>query len=50
MADKELQRMFDHVGLRRLISNSTPEKTQRLLGDEIAYWTPVIRAIGLKLD
>ena len=30
--------------------DSTPEKARRLLDDEIAYWTPVIRAIGLKLD
>jgi tripartite-type tricarboxylate transporter receptor subunit TctC len=29
---------------------SSPEKTRRLVIDEIARWTPVIKNIGLKLD
>jgi tripartite-type tricarboxylate transporter receptor subunit TctC len=29
---------------------STPEKARRLVADETARWTPVIKAIGLKLD
>jgi tripartite-type tricarboxylate transporter receptor subunit TctC len=49
VADKELQRMFDTSGFTPDFE-STPKKTEQLLGDEIAYWTPVIRAIGLKLD
>jgi tripartite-type tricarboxylate transporter receptor subunit TctC len=49
MADKDLQRMFAAAGFTPDF-DSTPGKAQRLLVDEIAYWTPVIRAIGLKLD
>ena len=30
--------------------DSTPEKTRRFVDDDIARWTPVIRAIGLKLN
>jgi tripartite-type tricarboxylate transporter receptor subunit TctC len=30
--------------------DSTPEKFRRLLEDEIAHWTPLVKAIGLKLD
>jgi len=30
--------------------DSTPEKFRRLLEDEITRWTPVVKAIGLKLD
>ena len=29
---------------------STPEKARQLVADETARWTPVIKAIGLKLD
>ena len=49
VADKDLQRMFDTSGFTPDF-DSTPEKARRLLEEEIAYWTPVIRAIGLKLD
>lgn len=49
VADKDLQRMFTASGFTPDFE-STPKKTERLLADEIAYWTPVIRAIGLKLD
>src|SRR5215470_1984459 len=31
-------------------SDSTPEKTRRFVEQDIARWTPVIRAIGLKLN
>jgi tripartite-type tricarboxylate transporter receptor subunit TctC len=30
--------------------NSTPEKTRRFVEEDIARWTPVVRAIGLKLN
>jgi tripartite-type tricarboxylate transporter receptor subunit TctC len=30
--------------------DSTPEKTRRFVEEDIARWTPVIRAIGLKLN
>ena len=49
MADKELQRMFNTSGFTPDF-DSTPEKAVRLIEQELAYWTPVIRAIGLKLD
>ena len=34
----------------RDLERSVRSGLQKLLDDEIAYWTPVIRAIGLKLD
>ncbi len=49
VADKDLQRMFNTSGFTPDF-DSTPAKAQKLLDTEIAYWTPVIRAIGLKLD
>jgi tripartite-type tricarboxylate transporter receptor subunit TctC len=49
LADKELQRIYGASGFTPDL-DSTPEKARRLIVDEIAYWTPVIRAIGLKLD
>jgi tripartite-type tricarboxylate transporter receptor subunit TctC len=32
------------------VTGSTPEKTRRFIEDEIARWTPVIHAVGLKLN
>jgi tripartite-type tricarboxylate transporter receptor subunit TctC len=49
VADKDLQRMFNTSGFTPDFE-STPDKAQKLLDEEIAYWTPVIRSIGLKLD
>ncbi len=49
VADKELQRLFSSAGFTPDFE-LTPKKAEKLLADEIAYWTPVIRAIGLKLD
>jgi tripartite-type tricarboxylate transporter receptor subunit TctC len=49
VTDKDLQRMFNMSGFMPDF-DSTPEKAQKLLDEEIAYWTPVIREIGLKLD
>jgi len=49
LVDKELKRIFDASGFTPE-PESTPEKARRLVETEIAYWTPVIRAIGLKLD
>jgi len=49
IADQELQRMFTNSGIEPDLDTS-PQKAQRLLVDEIARWTPVIKAIGLKLD
>jgi tripartite-type tricarboxylate transporter receptor subunit TctC len=49
VADEELQRMFTNSGIEPDL-DASPQKAQRLLEDEIARWTPVINAIGLKLD
>ena len=49
MANQELQRIFIDSGIEPNL-DASPQKAQRLLEDEIARWTPVIRAIGLKID
>jgi tripartite-type tricarboxylate transporter receptor subunit TctC len=49
MADDAVRRGLLASGLEPY-ADSTPEKTKRLVDDEIARWTPVIKAIGLKLD
>ena len=49
IADQELQRMFTNAGIEPDL-DASPQKAQRLLEDEFARWTPVIKAIGLKLD
>jgi tripartite-type tricarboxylate transporter receptor subunit TctC len=49
IADQELQRMFSNAGIEPDL-DASPQKAQHLLEDEIARWTPVIKAIGLKLD
>jgi tripartite-type tricarboxylate transporter receptor subunit TctC len=49
IADPELQRMFINSGIEPDL-DASPQKAQHLLEDEIARWTPVIKAIGLKLD
>jgi tripartite-type tricarboxylate transporter receptor subunit TctC len=48
-ADQELQRMFINLGIEPDL-DASPQKAQRLLEDEITRWTPVIRAIQLKID
>ena len=32
------------------VTDPSPEKTRRFVEEDIARWTPVIRAIGLKLN
>jgi tripartite-type tricarboxylate transporter receptor subunit TctC len=49
VVDKELQRTYQASGFTPEL-DSTPEKAGRLIVEEIAFWTPVIRAIGLKFD
>jgi tripartite-type tricarboxylate transporter receptor subunit TctC len=49
MADRELQQMFVTSGFEPDL-DSSPDKARRLVEDEIAKWTPVIKSIGLKLD
>lgn len=47
MADEEFQRKLIAAGLDPY-PDSSPEAARQLLEDEIARWTPVIKAIGLK--
>lgn len=49
MADKGLQQLFISSGFAPDL-DSSPEKARQLLDREISKWTPVIRAIGLKLS
>ena len=49
MADPDLQRLFAASAFEPDL-DSSPEKTRRQLEHEIEKWTPVIKAIGLKLD
>jgi tripartite-type tricarboxylate transporter receptor subunit TctC len=49
MADDEVRRNFVDQGMEPY-RDSTPDKTRRFLEEDIARWTPVIRAIGLKLN
>ncbi|MEA2904707.1 MAG: hypothetical protein QOI12_2094 [Alphaproteobacteria bacterium] len=49
MTDRELQQLFVASGFEPVL-DSTPDKTRRFLEDDIARWSPVIKAIGLKLD
>jgi tripartite-type tricarboxylate transporter receptor subunit TctC len=57
IAQATLAVMGDDAYLRSLTASgfepysaSTPEKARQLVADETARWTPVIKAIGLKLD
>ena len=49
MADQQFQQAFIASGFDPYL-DSTPEKTRAFVEDEIARWTPIIKAIGLKLD
>jgi tripartite-type tricarboxylate transporter receptor subunit TctC len=49
MAEEETQKSLIDQGMEP-VTNSSPEKTRRFVEEDIARWTPVIRAIGLKLN
>jgi tripartite-type tricarboxylate transporter receptor subunit TctC len=49
LADRDLQQLFGSSGFDTALDTG-PEPTRRLVADEIARWTPLIRSIGLKLD
>lgn len=49
MAEKELQRRFIVAGFEPEL-DSSPENARNVLDREIAKWTPIIKAIGLKLN
>jgi tripartite-type tricarboxylate transporter receptor subunit TctC len=49
LASEEVRKNLIEQGLEPY-PGSTPEKTRRFVEDDIARWTPVVRAIGLKLN
>jgi tripartite-type tricarboxylate transporter receptor subunit TctC len=49
MADHEVQKLFIAAGFEP-DAESNPQQTRELLASDIAKWTPIIKAIGLKLD
>jgi tripartite-type tricarboxylate transporter receptor subunit TctC len=49
IADRAYQQMLIESGFEPDL-DSTPEKFRRLMEEDIARWTPVVKAIGLKLD
>jgi tripartite-type tricarboxylate transporter receptor subunit TctC len=49
LASEEVRKNLIEQGLEPY-ADSTPEKTRRFVEDDIARWTPVVRAIGLKLN
>jgi tripartite-type tricarboxylate transporter receptor subunit TctC len=48
-ADGEARKSLIDQGMEP-VAESSPEKTRRFVEEDIARWTPVIRAIGLKLN
>src|SRR5215468_8493774 len=49
MASEDVRKNLVEQGLESY-PDSTPEKTRRFVEEDIARWTPVVRAIGLKLN
>jgi tripartite-type tricarboxylate transporter receptor subunit TctC len=49
MAERDFQQMLIVSGFEPHI-DSGPEKARRFLDEEIQRWTPIIKAIGLRLD
>jgi hypothetical protein len=53
LADRNFQQTLIEAGLEAGLEpdlDSTPEKFRRSLEDDIAHWTPIVNAIGLKID
>jgi tripartite-type tricarboxylate transporter receptor subunit TctC len=49
VADREFQQMLIDAGVEPEL-DSSPEKFRRSLVADISHWTPIIEAIGLKID
>jgi len=49
LADATYRQMLIESGFEPDI-DSTPDKFRRLIGEDIARWSPLVKAIGLKLD
>jgi tripartite-type tricarboxylate transporter receptor subunit TctC len=49
LADQGYQKLLIESGFEPDI-DSTPDKFRRVIADDIAHWTPLVKEIGLKLD
>jgi tripartite-type tricarboxylate transporter receptor subunit TctC len=49
LADRGFQQLLIEAGLEPDL-DSNPEKFRRFLEGDVARWTPVVNAIGLKID
>ena len=49
LAERSYQQMFIDAGMESA-SDSNPETFRRSLAADIALWTPVVKALGLKID
>jgi len=49
MADQQFQQAFIASGFDPFL-DSTPDRTRQFVEAEIARWSPVIKAVGLKLE
>ena len=49
IAEPAYQHMLIESGFEPDV-DSNPEKFRRLIEDDIARWSPLVKAIGLKLD
>jgi tripartite-type tricarboxylate transporter receptor subunit TctC len=49
MADPEFQKVLTNAGLEA-IPDSNSEKAKRFMGEEIARWGPVVKAVNLKVE
>src|SRR5262245_57128112 len=49
LADPAYQQMLMETGFEPIF-DSTPEKFRQSLAADVALWTPVVRALGLKID
>jgi tripartite-type tricarboxylate transporter receptor subunit TctC len=49
LAERDFQQMLIEAGTEP-VPDSSPEKFRRMLADDIALWTPIVTALGLKID
>jgi tripartite-type tricarboxylate transporter receptor subunit TctC len=49
LAEQTYQRMLIEAGTEPT-PDSTPEKFRQMLADDLAIWTPVVKALALKID
>jgi len=49
VAEPAFQRMLIDAGIEPTLG-SDPEKFRRSLAADIALWTPVVKALGIKID